>query len=111
MLALAMTTLLLAPWKGRDLPTASAAAVKYELTIKNTPGTSVELHANRVADGWIAAFCDTRVCSPERVRVTVPATGSVTLQFELIREDAHAAKTTGAVITTDDGASAVIKGR
>lgn len=111
MIVFALTTLLLAPWKGADLPTATATASKYQLTIKGAPGSEVNLHASHVENGWIAAFCDNRVCSPNKVREALPASGSMMLQFELIREDDKAAKSTGATIESDDGAAVSVKTR
>ena len=105
MLAFAVTTLLLSPWKGADLPTATKSAVKYQLTIKDAPGTAIHLRATRVADGWIAAFCDNRVCSPGQVQETMPASGKVVLQFELIREEDSAPRSSAAVIESDSGPS------
>jgi hypothetical protein len=109
MVIFAVATLLLTPWKGADLPAATASAIKYQLTIKDTPGTAVALRATHVAGGWIAAFCDDHVCSPSHVRETIPASGSMMLQFELIREDERAPHRSGAVVETDDGASVAVK--
>jgi hypothetical protein len=103
MLTFALTTLLLTPWKGADLPTATKSAVKYQLTIKDAPRTAVHLRATHVAQGWIAAFCDNRVCSPGQVHETIPQSGSVVLQFELIQEEDSAPKTSGAIIESDGG--------
>ncbi|MBV8638864.1 MAG: hypothetical protein JO322_12345 [Candidatus Eremiobacteraeota bacterium] len=105
MLIFAVTTLFLAPWKGADLPTATSAAIKYQLTIKDAPATAVHLRATHVADGWIAAFCDHRVCSPGQLQTTIPSSGKIVIQFELIREDDSAARGSGAVIESDGGRS------
>jgi hypothetical protein len=104
MLALIFASMLsLTPWQGADLPTASDAAAKFKLTISAKPGTSVTLQAKDVAGGWIAAFCDTRVCSPMRVTEKIPDSGSVTIQFELIREEDDAPHTSGATIVASNG--------
>lgn len=111
MLIFAVTSLLLTPWKGADLPTATTSAVKYELTIKDAPGASVHLRATRVANGWIAAFCDHRVCSPDQLQTTIPASGNVVIQFELIREEDSAPRSSGAVIVSDSGKSITVPER
>ncbi len=103
MLTFAITTLLLAPWKGADLPTSTHSAVKYQLTVKDAPGAAVHLRATRVANGWIGAFCDNRVCSPNQLHTTIPSSGSLVLQFELIREEDSAPKTSTAVIESENG--------
>lgn len=99
----ALAALTLTPWSGSDLPTATQAAAKYKLTISGAPGKTVRLSATGVEAGWIAAFCDTRVCSPTRVVETIPKSGRVVVQFELIRETDDAPHSSGAVIRSDDG--------
>ena len=99
----AITTLLLTPWKGADLPTATPTAMKYQLTIKDAPGAVIHLRATRVANGWLAAFCDNRVCSPSKVHETIPESGTVMLQFELIKQDDSAPSSTGAVPSWSTG--------
>jgi len=104
----ALATLTLSPWKGSDLPTATQAAAKYRLAIVGEPGTTVHLHTTGVADGWIAAFCDMRVCSPSQLTETIPISGKVVVQFELIRETEDAPHSSGAVIRSDDGRTLVV---
>ncbi len=95
--------LALSPWHGKDLPTATQAAVKYRLTVAGEPGQTVHLKATGVERGWIAAFCDTRVCSPEQVTETIPGSGKASVQFELIREEDSAPHRSAAVIIGDNG--------
>jgi len=106
---LAMVTLALAPWTGADPKAAAQAQIKYKLTISAPPNSNVHLRADKVAAGWIAAFCNNRVCSPNQVTQIVPASGKVELQFDLIREEDNASKTSGATIISDDGATIVAK--
>lgn len=105
---LALATLTLTPWKGSDLPTATQAAAKYRLAIAGKPGTTVRLRTTGVAQGWIAAFCDMKVCSPSQLTETIPGSGRVVVQFELIRETEDAPHSSGAVIRSDDGRTIVI---
>jgi hypothetical protein len=105
---LALIALTLKPWDGADLPTATQAAVKYRLTISGEPGSTLSLKTTGVATGWIAAFCDNRVCSPSEVSEIIPKSGRVALQFELIREDDHAVHSTGAQIHSSDGQTIVV---
>ncbi len=88
----------ISPWIGHALPTSTAAAAKYRLTVSGKPGTRVHLTTSRVQPGWIAAFCDTRICSPTQVTETISSTGSTVVQFELIREENDAPHKSGAVI-------------
>ena len=106
---LAIATLALAPWTGPDLKASATAQAKYRLTISAPANSSVRLHAENVSTGWIAAFCNGRVCSPNQVTQAIPASGKVEIQFELIREEDNAPRTSGATIKTDDGASLVVK--
>src|SRR5580700_6301754 len=105
---LAIAALALAPWTGPDLKASATAQAKYKLTISAPANSSIHLHAENVAKGWIAAFCNGRVCSPNQVTQDIPATGKIAIQFELIREEDDAPKTSGATIKTDDGASLIV---
>jgi len=108
MLILILATIGITPWSGGDLPTATQAAAKYRLTLSGVPGTTIHLNTSGVAQGWIAAFCDTRVCSPTKVSEVIPKSGSVVVQFELIRETDDAPHQSGAVITGSDGSRLVV---
>ena len=108
MLPIILATIGITPWSGTDLPTATEAAAKYRLTVSGRPGTTVRLSTSGVAQGWIAAFCDMRVCSPSRVSEVIPKSGSIVVQFELIRETDDAPHRSGAVITGSDGSRLVV---
>jgi hypothetical protein len=99
------TQLSIQPWTGTELSTTSAAAAKYRLTVTGTPDSAVHLQASGVADGWLAAFCTPKICSPQRVDVAIPSSGETVLQFELIRESDTAPTRSGATISDDGGAS------
>jgi hypothetical protein len=104
MLAVAQPVMHLAvqPWTGKDLTTTTVAAAKYRLLVESKPNATVRLEATDVANGWLAAFCTSTVCAPQRVDVTIPASGQAVYQFELIRESDTAAATSGATITGGD---------
>ncbi len=106
---LAVVALALAPWTGRDLPNSTQAQAKYRLTVSAAPNSNVHLSTKNVAKGWIAAFCNGRVCSPNEVNQAIPASGKVVVEFSLIREEDNAPKKSGATILSDDGASVVVK--
>ena len=108
MLILILAAIGITPWSGGDLPTTTQAAAKYRLTLSGTPGTTIHLNTSGLAQGWIAAFCDTRVCSPTKVSEVIPKSGSVVVQFELIRETDDAPHQSGAVITGSDGSRLVV---
>ena len=108
MLAFALTSLLLTPWSGTDLSTATQAAAKFRLTVSGRPGQVVHLRTSHVARGWIAAFCDEKVCSPMQVSEAIPKSGSAVVQFELIRETEDAPHSSGATIIADDGRTVVV---
>ena len=107
MLALsqAATHLSIQPWTGSELQTTSAAAAKYRLKVTGAPESVVHLQASGVANGWLAAFCTPKVCSPQRGDVAIPSSGEAVLQFELIRESDTAPKRSGATISENGGAS------
>lgn len=110
MLALAppATRLSIQPWTGADLQTTSADAAKYRLEVTGRPNATIRLQTSNVAAGWLAAFCTPKICSPQRYDVSLPRSGQVVLQFELIRESDTAPKQSGATITGDDGASVTV---
>ncbi|HTU71176.1 MAG TPA: hypothetical protein VMF11_12770 [Candidatus Baltobacteraceae bacterium] len=107
-LPLVLAAIGITPWNGTDLPTATQAAAKYRLTVSGKPGATIHLHTSDVAQGWIAAFCDMKVCSPTQVTETIPKSGTIVLQFELIRETEDAPHRSGAVITASDGSRLVV---
>ncbi|HTX58653.1 MAG TPA: hypothetical protein VMH02_03170 [Verrucomicrobiae bacterium] len=97
-LAAAVPQLSLAPWTGTAFATTTGSAVKYRLTIKGTPNTTLHVVASGFARGWLAAFCTPLVCSPLQVTVRLPASGQASYAFELIREDEAAPRSSGARI-------------
>ena len=99
------THLAIEPWTGKNLPTTTAAAEKYRLTVSAEPGSTVHLRATGVAKGWIGAFCNMRVCAPLNIDQVIPASGSAVIQFELIRESENGPKHTSATIISNDGES------
>lgn len=108
MLALILATMGISPWSGAELPTSTQAAAQYRLTIAGRPGQRVTLSAGWVAPGWIAAFCDARNCSPTRTTQTIPKSGSLVVQFELMRETEDAPHRSGAVIASSDGSRVIV---
>lgn len=108
MSALLLAALTVVRWTGADYPTATQAAAKYRVTLSSAPGSSVHLTTSGLAKGWIAAFCDMRVCSPSQVVEKIPPSGRAVVQLELIREEDTAARRTGLTLHASDGSTAVI---
>ena len=104
-LAQPATHLSILPWTGNDLQTTSADAVKYRLEITGPPNAAIHLHTSGVADGWLAAFCTPKLCSPQRIDFAMPRSGQSVVQFELIRESDTAPHQSAATITAADGSS------
>jgi hypothetical protein len=98
------TRLSIQPWTGNDLQATTSAAAKYRLEVTGKPQSVIRLQASGVASGWLAAFCTSKICSPERVDVTIPASGQAVVQFELIREADSAPKQSTATISENGGA-------
>jgi hypothetical protein len=101
------THLSIAPWKGADPKNAIPGATKYRLTVAGAPGARIHLDATGEADGWIAAFCTDKVCSPDRTTLDLPASGRAGIQFELVRDDASAPVKSGVVTIHADGGARV----
>lgn len=87
MIALALVTLLLSPWHGPSLPTASGDAIKYKLTVHGTPRQQVALRATGLPSGWVASFCTRDLCSPFDYTMQLDARGTGTIEFQAIRTD------------------------
>ena len=104
-LAQAPTHLAVKPWTGSDFQVTSNTAAKYRLEVSGKPNATVSLRALGVAQGWLAAFCTPKLCSPQRVDVQLPQSGQAIVQFELIREAENAPKESGATIADNNGVS------
>ena len=104
-LAQAPTHLTIQPWTGGDFQVTSTAAAKYRLEVNGKPNAPVSLRAVGVAQGWLAAFCTPKLCSPQKIDVHLPGSGQAIFQFELIREAQNAPKESSATIADSDGAS------
>ena len=104
-IAQSATRLSIQPWTGNDFQTTTGAAAKYRLEVSGRPNATLRLHAQDVAQGWLAAFCTPKLCSPQQVDVTLPQSGDAVFQFELIRESDNAPMRSGATIVGSDGAS------
>ena len=107
-LAQAPTQLSIQPWTGGDFQTTSTSAAKYRLEVDGKPNANVRLRAFGVANGWLAAFCTPKLCSPEQIDVQLPHSGSAVFQFELIRESLTAPKRSGATIAVSNGTSVTV---
>jgi hypothetical protein len=103
--ASAPVRLAVVPWSGSSLPTVTRTAATFRLTVTGRPGARVTLSATGLARGWLAAFCTPKLCSPERIDLTLPPLGRADYQFELIREDPAAPHRSGARIEGDDGSA------
>lgn len=104
-LAQAPTHLTVEPWTGSDFQITSAGAAKYRLKVSGKPNATVRLRAVGVAQGWLAAFCTPKLCSPQQINVELPRSGQAVFQFELIREAENAPKESGATIADNNGVS------
>jgi hypothetical protein len=102
---LALVTLLLSPWHGPSLPTASADAIKYKLTVHGAPRQKVDLAATGLPSGWVASFCTRDLCSPFSYTMQLDPHGAGTIEFQAIRTDPSAPREARVKIS---GGSAVV---
>jgi hypothetical protein len=102
------TYLSIEPWTGSDFQATSEGAAKYRLSVSGKPNATLHLQAHNVAQGWLAAFCTPRLCSPQHVELTLSHSGGAVIQFELIRESDSGPKQSGATISDGAGASVVV---
>ena len=78
------TRVALAPWVGADLPGSAASTIRYRLVAVAPAGSAVSLDTKGLKPGWVASFCQDRICSPNRVAFTMPPDGVKTYEFQLI---------------------------
>ncbi|NNM93384.1 MAG: hypothetical protein HKL92_08580 [Candidatus Eremiobacteraeota bacterium] len=100
-----MVALTLSPWHGKNLPTVSGEAYRYELRVAGRANERLTLSAQGLPNGWIAAFCTERVCMPMQARLTLPADGRERLEFGLIQENARPVRTMRITIQGSDGST------
>jgi thiol-disulfide isomerase/thioredoxin len=82
------TRLTLTAWSGADLPGSAASNIRYRLVAVAPAGKSVTLVTKGLKPGWIASFCQDRLCSPNTVTFIAPPEGVKTYEFQLIAPDA-----------------------
>jgi peroxiredoxin len=99
------TAMFIEPWSGAPLPGSTANTVKYRLVVAAKPNTSVQLRAMHYATGWIPSFCSDNLCSPISRLVTVPASGALMLEFQMVPNDPTAPRTSPVTVLASGGGS------
>ncbi len=74
----------LAPWTGPPLPGSVPDTLRYRLAVVGKAAKEVDLKAADVPKGWIATFCTERVCTPGRVRISLPASRVGIIELQLV---------------------------
>jgi hypothetical protein len=82
--------LALSPYKdAHPFVGAQKPAAEIEIALRGQRYEAVQLNA-RVPSGWIVTFCSPKICARFRASLTLPASGSQSLELKLIRNDEHA---------------------
>ena len=104
----ALITVVLSPWHGPSLPTAPTGnyETSWAMNVRGAPTARVDLRADGVSKGWIAAFCTARLCAPFHTVVTLNDKGNARLEFSLIRTDPKASPHTRVIIQANNRAVA-----
>jgi peroxiredoxin/tetratricopeptide (TPR) repeat protein len=100
------TAIFIEPWSGAPLPGSTANTIKYRLVIAAVPNTSVQLRAMHYASGWIPSFCSDNLCSPFSRLVTVPASGALMLELQMVPNDPSAPRVSPVTVVASGGGSA-----
>jgi tetratricopeptide (TPR) repeat protein len=77
-------------WTGPSLPGSLPSRYRYRLIAVAKPGTNVSLGTKGLRGGWIASFCQDRLCSPNSVSFVMPSDGVKTYEFQLVPPTAGA---------------------
>ena len=101
MIVIALVTLLLSPWTGPSVPTATTAAAKYKLVVNGAAQQNVELRAAGLPKGWIASFCTDKACAPFRYTLQLDNKGKGVIELAAIRTDDSAPARIRLTITAD----------
>jgi hypothetical protein len=83
----ATVVLTLMPWTGPSLPTASAAATKYKLSVRGAASERVHLRATGLPNGWVASFCTQHICLPYHYSMQLDRRGYGAIEFQAVRVD------------------------
>jgi hypothetical protein len=94
-------------WTGPDLPTGAPDTIKYKLTVNGEAGHDVKLRAGALPKDWIATFCTQRICAPFKTTLTLPASGTAVLEFQLVPPGDKAKRPVPAQVFADDGTDRV----
>lgn len=85
MIALAALTLTLTAWPQLD-KVAFPQIVHHRLVVHGAADEAASIRG-KIGQGWIVAFCTPKFCAPNRVEVTLPRSGALTLDVQAIRTD------------------------
>ncbi len=99
------TAIFIEPWTGATLPGSTPKTIKYRLVVVAQPRESVQLHAERYADGWLPSFCSDNLCSPIRRTVLLPSSGALTLEFQMIPTAPSAPPVSRVTVVATEGGS------
>jgi peroxiredoxin len=97
------TAIFIEPWSGAPLPGSTANTIKYRLVVAAEPNTNVQLRAMHYASGWIPSFCNDNLCSPISRLVTVPSSGALMLEFQMVPNDPNAPRVSPVTVVASGG--------
>ena len=95
----------LAPWTGPPLPGSVPDTLRYRLAVVGKAAKEVDLKAADVPKGWIATFCTERVCTPGRVRISLPASRVGIIELQLVPPDSRKVVPKVRIIANDGAGS------
>ena len=80
-------SLALAPYRGAPLRGSIPHYAKFAVAIHGKPNATYALTTVGLPHAWIVSFCTNLVCAPIAVHVTLPASGRLTIEMQLIPKD------------------------
>ncbi len=107
--ALLGVMLFIGPFTGPALSGSDPATAKFSVHVRGRPAQQVRVRAVDVPIGYIASFCTARVCAPFAVTVTLPRSGGLVLELQIIENRAGTAKPSRVTVAADGAKPASVK--
>jgi len=94
---------------GPALPGSDPTTAKFAVHVHGSAAQRVRVRALDVPAGYVASFCTAHLCAPFAVTVTLPPSGEISLELQLIENRAGATKPDHVTVAADGAKPASIR--